>query len=205
MGMAVDQTLLDRIAASLRTSRASLSPDPTSQGDISSGEQPAGANKHSILSRAAELYGARSATEDTPKTGFDPAAAALFEALVEGAFLVAHADGEFDDDERAAFQEVVLAATDSNLGPDQLVALLADLTTQLGEDGFDKRLEVIVGTVGKVEQQREILRVAALIGHISGGVSDVERAVMQRLSDGFGLDPGEVDRAIVDATGALGD
>ena len=49
--------------------------------------------KASILTVAAASYGSRSQDDEvTQPTGFDPEAAALFEAVVEGAFLVAHAD-----------------------------------------------------------------------------------------------------------------
>ena len=49
----------------------------------------------SILSLAAATYGSRPADEATVPTGFDPAACQLFEAIVEGAYLVASADGVF--------------------------------------------------------------------------------------------------------------
>ncbi len=198
--MAFDQSLLERIAVSLRTARASLSP---SIGDGRPGGA-APAAKDSILSRAAELYGAQPDAEKTPPTGFDPAAAALFEALVEGAYLVANADGEFDDDERTAFEQVVLIATNGRVGPDQLGALLADLHQLLGEDGLDKRIQVVAKTVAKPEQQREVLRVAALIGYISGGVSDVEHDAMAKLASGFGLDRAAVESAVDEARAALG-
>ena len=58
--------------------------------------------KASILTVAAASYGSRSQDDEvTQPTGFDPEAAALFEAVVEGAYLVAHADHDFD----AAFIE----------------------------------------------------------------------------------------------------
>ncbi len=202
--MALDQSLLDRIASSLRTSRASLPPPG----------QPGAAAKDSILARAAELYAVRPGGEDTPPTGFDPAAAALFEALVEGAFLIAHADGDFDSDERAAFEHVVLSATRSasqdvaapgskHVAESQLSALLEDLGQLFAEDGLDKRIDVVAKTVAKPEQQREVLRVAALIGYISGGVSDVERAAMGKLATAFGLGIDAVDAAIGEAQRAL--
>ncbi len=195
--MAVDQSLLDRIATSLRTARASVGPDLVLSSD-------AQGDKNSILSRAAKLYGTRpTGDEDTPPTGFDPAAAALFEALVEGAFLVAHADGEFDDEEKNAFEKVVLAATDHHVDAAQVAALLADLEASYAEDGASKRIQFVARTVTKPEQQHEVLRVAALIGYISGGVSDVERKTMAELAAGFGLDASAVDKAIEAARSAM--
>jgi hypothetical protein len=91
-----------------------------------------------------------------------------------------------------AFEQVVLIATNGRVGPDQLGALLADLHQLLGEDGLDKRIQVVAKTVAKPEQQREVLR-AALIGYISGG--DVEHDAMAKLASGFGLDRA-VERAL---------
>jgi hypothetical protein len=65
----------------------------------------------SLLSAAASSYGWRAeADELTQPTGFDPDAARLFEAVVEGVFLVANADGHFDAAELSAFQHVVVTA-----------------------------------------------------------------------------------------------
>src|SRR5262245_27723530 len=98
----------------------------------------------SILAQAATSYGARPVLDEaTVPTGFDPAAAALFEATIEAAFLVAHSDGVFDQDERAAFQSVVVVACNNNVQPEQLEALLADLSQQLHEDGIEKRARMV--------------------------------------------------------------
>ena len=226
--MALDQSLLERIAHSLRITRTSyvsglVDPAGSTEGGAadSAAAVPSGLASgiagqaqvvrqghssrqgDSILTRAAQLYGAKPSEDHTPPTGFDPAAAALFEALVEGAFLVAHADGEFDDEERSAFEQVVLAATDKRVSRTQLAALLADLDSLLVEDGLDKRLQAVSRTIPKAEQQREVLRVAALIGQISGGVSDSERAAMEKLAQGFGLVGPAVEDAISDARGVL--
>lgn len=210
--MAVDQSLLERIAQSLKTARASLAPpisglpEPVSGGArVQARAEGKGGSgtKDSILTRAAELYGSKRGSEETPPTGFDPAAAALFEALVEGAFLVANADGEFDDEERAAFEQVVLAATDHRVAESQLSALLADLAELFVEDGLDKRVQVVARTVARPEAQHEVLRVSALIAQISGGISDVERATMDKLAAGFGLAKESVEGAIRVAQDAL--
>lgn len=182
----VDEKLLDRIAQGIAR--------PASPGV-----------KSSILTTAGELYGTRPAMEDmTPPTGFDPAAAALFEALVEGAFLVANADGVFDDDEKRAFEAVVLNATKQQINPGQLAALLADLGEQLAEDGAEKRIACVAATIQKPEHQLEVLRVSALIGHISGGVSDVERDAMLQLARAFNRGEADVETAITEAKAALG-
>jgi hypothetical protein len=94
-------------------------------------------------------------------------------------------------------------ATGKRIAESQLSALLEDLGQLLAEDGIDKRIDVVAKTVIKPEQQREVLRVAALIGYISGGVSDVERTAMGKLGSAFGLGADAVDAAIGEAQRAL--
>ena|ERR1700722_12284350 len=158
----------------------------------------------SILAQAAKSYGARPIFDEaTVPTGFDPAAAALFEAIVEAAFLVANSDGVFDDDERAAFQSVVSAACNDQVQPVQLQALLADLCEQLAHDGIEKRARMVARTITRRDHQLEVLRIAALMAHISGGVSETERSVLDHLARGFDLEPAALESALAEAESAL--
>ena len=158
----------------------------------------------SILSVAAQSYGARPDNEDlTIPTGFDPRAAALFEAVVEASYLVANADGEFDDDERRAFLSVVLQAAGKSVEERQVNALVQDLAELLEEDGLDARIRMIGRTVTKPPHQREVLRIAALLAHISGGVSDVEREVLTKIASAFAFGDDAVQEALGDAERAL--
>jgi tellurite resistance protein len=158
----------------------------------------------SILAQAAKSYGARPVyDESTAPTGFDPKAAALFEGIVEAAFLVANSDGVFDADERAAFQSVVTAACNDEVQPAQLQALLADLCKQLADDGIEKRARMVARSITKPDQQIEVLRIAALMAHISGGIHVSERDVLDQLAHGFDLGAGAVDKALGEAEAAL--
>jgi tellurite resistance protein len=157
----------------------------------------------SILSLAAASYGARPADEATVPTGFDPLAVALFEAIVEGAYLVAAADGVVDEEERRIFERVVTTACGGAVPPKSIAALVSDLADQLAEDGMDRRIAVVAGQVHKKEHGREVLRIAALLAHASDNVSDVERSVLTRLATSVGLEASEVDQAIVDVKRVL--
>jgi tellurite resistance protein len=159
--------------------------------------------KDSILVAAASSYGSRSSDDLTQPTGFDPEAARLFEAIVESAFLVANADGDFDDTERDTFQHVVLSACDGRVGERQIAALLADLTEQVQEDGLDKRIQMVARGIQRNDHAREVLRVASLVAHVSGGVSDVERSVLERLGSALGLDGAAMASALSEAQAAL--
>jgi len=156
--------------------------------------------KSSILSLAAASFGSKPTTDDvTQPTGFDPEAAALFEAVVESAFLVATADGHFDDTERGVFEHVVVTACQGTVAEGQVHALIEDLADQLNEDGMEKRVDMVSRTISKPDHQLEVLRVAALLAEVSGGVSDVERDVLEKLQAAFSLDAAALERALAEA------
>jgi tellurite resistance protein len=157
----------------------------------------------SILSLCAAAYGARPQDEATVPTGFDPQAVALFETIVEGAYLVAIADGKLDDAERKTFERVVVSACGGTVTPKQINGLLADLQDQLDEDGVELRVARLTAAVPRKEQAMEVLRIAALLADASEGVSDVERAMLGKIAAGSGLPPVEVDKAIEDVRAAL--
>ncbi len=157
----------------------------------------------SILALAATSYGVRPSGDATVPTGFDPHAVALFEAIVEGAFVVAHADGVFDAEERRTFERVVLAACGGSVAPQQIVALVGDLSDQLEEDGADKRIEAIGRAVSKKEHQREILRISTLLAYVSDGVNPREREALAKLARGFGLGDDEVAAALAEVKEAV--
>ena len=158
---------------------------------------PEGGTQGSILSVAAGVYGSRPVAEETTiPTGFDPRAAALFEAIVESAYLVSSADGVLDDAEREAFAQVVTEACGGAVEEDQIRNLLSDLRDHLKEDGLDARVRAIALAVAKPEQRHEVLRIAGLLAHVSGGVSTVEKNVLTKLAAAFHLEPSEVDAAL---------
>lgn len=184
-----DASLLAKVAKSLAAPSATAS----------------SAGGGSLLVASAQSYGSRPIEDDlTLPTGFDPQAAALFEAVVEAAYLVANADGHFDDDEKTAFERVVIEACGENvLDSRQVDALLEDLTELLSEDGLDARITMIGKTVKKPEQAFEVLRIASLLAHVSGGVSDDEKQVLLKLAAAFSLGDDAANQAISEAERAL--
>jgi tellurite resistance protein len=166
---------------------------------------PTGRAQKSILSQAAASFARKpDGAESTIPTGFDPRAASLFEAVVEAAFLVANADGEFDDTERETFERVVHEACQNTVQRADVSELVSDLLDQLEEDGVPQRVKMISSAVASDEHKLEVLRIAALMAHISGGVDDSEREVLTQIASGFGLDDDAVDQSIEAAKGALG-
>jgi tellurite resistance protein len=157
----------------------------------------------SILTLAAASYGSRPMDESTVPTGFDPHAAALFESIVESAFLVATADGVFDDDERKTFERIVTIACSGALPQNDVSALVEDLGDQLDEDGLDVRIARVSVGLGRIEHAREALRIAALIAQTTDDVSEVERSVLDKLAIACKLDSTEVESALSDAKAAV--
>jgi len=157
----------------------------------------------SILTLAAASYGAKVNDDATVPTGFDPNAARLFEAIVEGAYLVASADGVIDESERHTFEKVVAAASGGIVTEPQIQALVSDLADQLGEDGLDARLRAIGERASKRPQAEEVLRIAALLAQVSESVSDVERDVLVKLAQACNLTATDVDLAMEDVKKAL--
>jgi uncharacterized membrane protein YebE (DUF533 family) len=157
----------------------------------------------SILTLAAASYGARVNDDSTVPTGFDPNAARLFEALVEGAYLVASADGVIDESERHTFEKVVAAASGGIVTEEQVNALVGDLADELAEDGLDKRVHAIAERASTRPQAEEVLRIAALLAQVSESVSDVERGVLVKLAEACNLGAADVDAAVEDVKKAL--
>lgn len=176
------------------------------KGNSRPGANASNQNMATILAQAASAYSARPAIDDvTMPTGFDPAAVALFESIVEAAFLVANADGTFDDDERAHFQTLVADACQNLVHIKQIEGLIADLCEMLAEDGVAKRIHMISRTITRPEHQREVLRVAALMAHgeNTDNTDSRERGVLDQLASGFNLNPVVVDEVLSQAAASV--
>lgn len=181
-------SLLDRVAANL-----------------AKGVVGQGMSVRSILSQAATSYAKRPVgAEETIPTGFDPRAAVLFEAVVEAAFLVANSDGDFDAKERSTFETVVAQACQNTLKPSELHALVTNLCELLETQGMSERVSRVCAAVLSHEHKLEVLRISALMAHISGGVQTPERAVLDQLASGMGLGADAVATALGQAERALG-
>jgi tellurite resistance protein len=167
------------------------------------GPAAGGGGGDSILALAAASYGLRPSRDATVPTGFDPVAVALFEAIVEGAYLVATADNVFDDEEKHTFQRVVAAACGGVVANENVSALVSDLADQLREDGLDRRIGAVARAITKREHALEVLRVAALLAQATEDVAPQERQVLQRLASECKLDEKYVDEALRDAREAI--
>jgi tellurite resistance protein len=182
----------DRISLLARLARSSGAFGPALSGSAAS-----------ILALSAASYGARPTADATVPTGFDPIAVALFEAIVEGAYLVANADGIFDAREREMFEKIVIAACGGLVLASHVAALVSELQALLSSEGMDARVRAVGRAVTRKEHGREILRIAVLIAQASDEVSPVERGVLDALARHCLLDSHDVDQALLDVRAAL--
>ncbi len=172
-------------------------------------QPPEAGRRHAAQSMLLQLANAYSSSDQlsdvevTQPTGFNPFAATLFEAVLESAFLVANADGHFDDTERRAFVKVVQVACGGAVTDMQIEALLSDLSDLLADDGVDKRVEMVAKAISRPEHAEEVLRIAGLLAQVSDGVSDVERVVLEKLRVRFGLPPSVLDDVLGQVVDAL--
>ena len=183
-----EQDLLMRVIAGLEASSTSV---PSSEG-------------RSLIHQAADAFARKPARSgSTLPTGFDPHAASLFEAVVEASYLVANADGLFDETERGAFEHVVHQVCKNSVQMGELQGPVSDLSDQLAEDGMNQRIEALVRSVQLDDHKREVIRVAALMAHVSGGVAASERAVLDELATGLGLAGGTLEDVLNEVASAL--
>jgi tellurite resistance protein len=68
---------------------------------------------------------------------------------------------------------------------------------------MEQRIRAVARTVTREDQAREVLRVAALLAHVSGGVSSVEREVLSALAAEFKLSEGALAEALEEAASVL--
>ena len=158
----------------------------------------------SILIVAAGSYGFRSGLDETTlPTGFDPQAAALFEAIVEASFLAATAGTAFDDAQTVAFRTAVFEACRGYVTLDTIDILTADLANQLDEDGLDCRIESVASTISPTEQQLDVLRIAILLAFASSGMSDCTRDVIEKIGAALKLKDVEVASVLKEVATAI--
>ena len=116
---------------------------------------------------------------------------------------MARADGVFDAAERAAFERVVTSACAGAVTPRQIEALVKDLDDLVTEDGVDSRVKALARPVHKPDHAHEVLRIAALLADTSDGISEVERATLEKIAFACHLEAKDVDTAIADVRAAL--
>lgn len=128
----------------------------------------------------------------------------FFSALVEGAFLLAAADGELSDDEAATLGETIAFVTGEALEPDEFMEMIDAFADALDQSDLASRLAAVARAVPDVAARREVLGFATLIALCDRDLADAERAALGQMAKAFGLAESDVDALVGDVQKALG-
>ncbi|MFO0660208.1 MAG: hypothetical protein U0165_10305 [Polyangiaceae bacterium] len=131
----------------------------------------------------------------------ESSADAFFSALVEGAFLVAAADGELSEDEEVTLAETISHVTGEVLAPDEFVAMIDAYAEALSEDGVARRLEVLAEQLPDAPARREVLAFASLLALCDHNLVDDERGMLFAMGKAFALDDAAV-RSVIEGVEA---
>jgi tellurite resistance protein len=137
----------------------------------------------SVLDHLAPL--ARSLRKGRVPKGGDPSL--LFNAVIEGGYLVAAADGTVDPAELATLKRAVLTLTGDELASEELDALVDDLIDLRKTHGEAARCKAVGELLAAHKSADEGLYLAAAIAYASNGLDRKELAVLERIALAAGV------------------
>ena len=108
-------------------------------------------------------------------------------ALVEGAYLVAVADGRLSGEEMRTLATTMNTVTGEVLPPGEFSDMMDAFGAALEKEGLPKRLATLGRTVPDEEARREVLGFAALISACDKEVVAAERERLLQIGAAFGL------------------
>jgi tellurite resistance protein len=111
----------------------------------------------------------------------------VFRAAVEAGYLAANADGNVDDDERAAIVRAVEILSAGAVIEWEAEDLVAECAKRGEADGAGKRQEALGHELKALGQSEAGLYFAALVAHASGGVDEKETAVLESIGKAAGV------------------
>jgi tellurite resistance protein len=117
-------------------------------------------------------------------------------ALVEGAYLVAVADGRLAGQEVRTLAQTITYVMGEGLPAGELADMLDSFAEALARDGLEKRLRVLAKTVPDAEARREVLGFAALICACDDDVVAQERERLVEIGTAFRFTPDEVSELL---------
>jgi tellurite resistance protein len=115
--------------------------------------------------------------------------AAHLEALVETMYLVAFADGEYADAERAHFERCVQALTDGRMSGDSFAHVVDRVVGQLAGEGHDVCVESLKRRLDDPRLRQVALILATDMAAADGKLHDAERSLILSLADAFDMPP----------------
>jgi tellurite resistance protein len=160
-----------------------------------------------VAERARALFARKAENDERLGALQRPGAAAsadeFLAALVEGAFLVAAADGELDPEEASTLAETIAHVTGSPLGPEEFMALIDRFAEARERDGMRARFAAIASSLPDDAARREVVAFATLVGLCDLRLAPAERAMLAELARSLGLAAGASDALVNETQGAL--
>jgi tellurite resistance protein len=160
-----------------------------------------------VAERARALFARKVENDERLRGPRRPGAASsaddFFVALIEGAFLVAAADGELDAEEAATFVETLAYVTGAPVAPEEFMALVDRFAEARGRDGVKARLATLAASVPDAAARREIVAFAALLGLCDRRLAPAERATLSELARVLELGADEGEALLRETEGAL--
>lgn len=116
--------------------------------------------------------------------------------VIDLGVLIANADGEVDEQERALLREVFQALLETQLTPEVVDALITASVEVMKLAGDAPRARLVGEILRDCDAAAPGLRVALAIAFASEGLSDAERKVIDRIADAAGLDDESVKELV---------
>jgi tellurite resistance protein len=131
-------------------------------------------------------------------------ARAVMTNLLEAACAVAVSDGQADDAERSAIQEVARELCFLDLDGAAVDRMVANVAAAVKADGLEARCDKIAARLAALELGEVGLGVAALVAEVSHGIGLEEHAALARLASALGLGEAALDERLRVTDRALG-
>lgn len=128
----------------------------------------------------------------------------FFSGLVEGAFLLAAADGDLSEDEELALSETLREITGGMFEPEEFVQMLHTFEEALEEDGLAERLKALAGSLPDEPARRAVLSFAVLVALCDHHLADTEWKALQAMGAAFGFPASVVEGLVNEAQENIG-
>lgn len=121
------------------------------------------------------------------RRGGDSSAEQFFSGMIEGAFLVAAADGEMSEDEEATLAETIRFLTGEVNEPEEFLRMIESFAEALEQDGFDRRLRELTRSLPDEGARREVMTFAVLVALCDRHLAEAEWTTLLAMGKSFGL------------------
>lgn len=124
--------------------------------------------------------------------GFNPT------PVIDLGVLVAHADGKVDAAERELLREVFQALLETQLTPEVVDALISASVEVIEATGAEPRARLVAAILRDCDAVEPGLRVALAIAFASEGLTQAERAVVDRIAEAAKVSRERVDELVAE-------